>query len=113
MSSPCFQICLLALLHDSMHALLLCVCLHPPAQAVLVGRTRDANDRVQWLIGQGRWDAALVLAESAGKEVAPETFEQVRVLTCLPSWLKPAPLLFNWCFPCEPGSWGPGVLRYS
>jgi hypothetical protein len=58
-----------------------------------VGRTRDANDRVQWLIGRGRWDAALVLAESAGKEVAPETFEQVRVWTCLPSWLELSPVV--------------------
>jgi hypothetical protein len=55
-----------------------CVAAPCTLQAVLVGRTRDANDRVQWLSGRGRWDAALVLAESAGREVKPETFDQVR-----------------------------------
>lgn len=71
---------------------------------MLVGRTRNADDRVQWLIGQGRWDAALVLAESAGREVKPETFDQV-LLTALHDIDRCI------CFLCRSG--GGGAARMS
>ncbi len=44
-------------------------------RSVLVGRTRDTNDHVLWLLEQGSFEEALVLAESSA--VLPETYESV------------------------------------
>lgn len=49
-------------------------------QAVLVGRTRDADDRVTWLLGAKRFGTALALAEEkrGGRRlVKQETYDKV------------------------------------
>ena len=47
----------------------------PPHQGILVGRTRDVDDHVMWLLQCSRFEEALVTAEAGG--IKPETYDQV------------------------------------
>lgn len=85
-------------------------------QGILVGRPRDGNDRVAWLVERGRYAEALAVAEedSTGEE-APSLLAQVLRLLhgrCKGGFVKgaearpaharvpwPAPL--QWRRPCE------------
>ena len=50
-------------------------CSPPPHQGILVGRTRDVDDHVMWLLQCSRFEEALVTAEAGG--IKPETYDQV------------------------------------
>ena len=46
------------------------------AQDVVVGRPRDGDDRVAWLLEHGRYDKALAVCEST-RGLKPATHEKV------------------------------------